>query len=181
MSEILSALGRKDELAFGELVARNYPGMLRLASILATERARDIVRTAWSDLLAEGSVAGHGSVRTWLLSRVLKLAAAPMERVLPAAMDGRFEAADHPWAGHWVESVMPWPEDAANLQAAVTARSLRELPTLTAAVVLLRDVEQLQTDEVRSVLDLDADEQRVVLQDGRAGIRNALAASSELT
>ena len=94
-----------------------------------------------------------------------------------AAADQRFEADDSLWAGHWAETVAPWPDDGEWRQLVEAA--LRELPPTVAAVVILRDIGRLSSEEAEAVLGLDSDEQRVLLHEGRTAIRDALAAAGD--
>jgi RNA polymerase sigma-70 factor (ECF subfamily) len=54
-------------------------------------------------------------------------------------------------------------------------RALKELPPNQRAVVTLRDLEELDTKEVCTVLHIAAGNQRVLLHRGRSKLRQALA------
>jgi RNA polymerase sigma-70 factor (ECF subfamily) len=91
----------------------------------------------------------------------------------------RFRAAGEPWAGGWTERGAPreWEPEAVLLAAEVMdvlASGLAELPERQRAVVTLRDVHGLTPEEVCTVLEINAGNQRVLLHRGRARLRQLL-------
>lgn len=177
----LEPLKRGDMRAFGDLLDRLYPATVRLAALLDDGNARLIARAAWLDLVATEDLDGAPSLRAWLLCRVLERATAMDGRhPEPEPPPARFFGDDELWAGGWIDPVAPWPEaaDAGKARALVEA-TLRELPQLIAATVVLRDVEGFDPEEVEAVIGLDEDEQRELLHEGRGAVRDALAGSHE--
>jgi RNA polymerase sigma-70 factor (ECF subfamily) len=83
-----------------------------------------------------------------------------------------------PGAGAWSTPPEPWPEDQllADETRAVIDRAIGELPPLQRAVVAMRDIEGLSSEEVQEALDVSAVNQRVLLHRGRQKVREALNA-----
>jgi RNA polymerase sigma-70 factor (ECF subfamily) len=179
-SQIVEALRRRDVGVFRQLLDREYPATLRLASLLNEQRARELARGAWLQLLEVDNIDDAPTVRAWLLQRVLEQEEPVDEEVAAEPQPSLFRDDDDLWAGGWIDPVAAWPE-AADTDA---ARSLIEsvltrLAPVVAATVVLRDVEGLSSLEVEAVLDLDDEAQRVLLHEGRTAIRDALAGSFE--
>jgi RNA polymerase sigma-70 factor (ECF subfamily) len=83
-----------------------------------------------------------------------------------------------PGAGAWSTPPEPWPEDQllAGETRAVIDGAIEELPPLQRAVVSMRDIEGLSSEEVQEMLDISAGNQRVLLHRGRQKVREALNA-----
>ena len=60
------------------------------------------------------------------------------------------------------------------ITVAVVRRAVDELPPIQAAVIRMRDVLGLSSDEVRNALDLTETNQRVLLHRARSRVRRAL-------
>jgi RNA polymerase sigma-70 factor (ECF subfamily) len=90
----------------------------------------------------------------------------------------RFEGAGAAWADHWSAPPRPWEDPQRRLASLEARRYLREaiaeLPERQRVVVVLRDVEGLDSDEVCELLEISEGNQRVLLHRGRAGLRNSL-------
>ena len=67
-------------------------------------------------------------------------------------------------------------EDDRDRLRSVIERAIAELPPTQAAVVTMRDVEGLSSEEVQEALDITAGNQRVLLHRGRQKVRAALEA-----
>jgi RNA polymerase sigma-70 factor (ECF subfamily) len=99
----------------------------------------------------------------------------------PTVDPSRFRAADDEWPSNWTPAGMPvrWdadPEAGAlrkEVQQLVEA-ALVDLPDRQRTVVVLRDVEGCDSDEVCAILGVSAENQRVLLHRGRAKVRAAL-------
>jgi RNA polymerase sigma-70 factor (ECF subfamily) len=99
----------------------------------------------------------------------------------PTVDPNRFQATEDAYPGHWtvVGAPLVWepgPEESAMAAEirGLLASALGELPGRQRAVVTLRDVQGLTSDEVCEVLDLTPVNQRVLLHRGRARLRWAL-------
>jgi RNA polymerase sigma-70 factor (ECF subfamily) len=99
----------------------------------------------------------------------------------PTVDPSRFRGpeADHP--GHWTSAGAPrrWsdhPEDHALSREAITLveAALEQLPRRQRAVVTMRDVHGFSSEEVCQLLEISAENQRVLLHRGRTGLRQVL-------
>ena len=194
---LVGALRAGDEGAFARVVDRYTPAMLRVARSFTRDpaAAEDAVQEAWVRVLrAIDEFEERSSFRTWLfviLENCARRRASTDERSVPVAdfearapepavEASRFFAGDHPrWAGMWTTLVDSWEsipderllagETRARFRAAIDA-----LPERYAVVFVLRDVEGWLSDEVCALLDITAENQRVLLHRARARIRTAL-------
>ena len=90
----------------------------------------------------------------------------------------RFQGADGNWPDHWSAPPRPW-EDPERRLASLEAReqlqnAIGGLPDRQRAVVILRDVEGLDAEEVCGLLEISEGNQRVLLHRARSGVREAL-------
>ena len=202
-AELLAALRAGDEAAFAELVAAWSPSMLRIArSYVGTwQAAEDVVQDTWLGVVR--GLAGfqqRSTLRTWVLSILANRARTRATRdrrlvlwsdLTPPEADGgdatswvdpaRFRGPDDPYPGHWTTAgePVPWreqPETSAISREAleVLEAALAALPPRQQTVVRLRDVHDLTSQEVCDVLDISAENQRVLLHRGRSRLRAAL-------
>ena len=172
-----------DELAFGELVERYQPRLLRLAGTFVGSRdlVEDIAQETWLAVFrGVDRFEGRSSFRTWLFqicaNRARSIAVrerriVPVEDVTRVA-DRPVFAAD----GSWETPPDPWADEAgdrAELVAAVQT-AIVALPLTQRQVITLRDVEGLSAEEVCEVLMLSDGNQRVLLHRARLRVRAAL-------
>ncbi|MDQ2982261.1 MAG: sigma-70 family RNA polymerase sigma factor [Actinomycetota bacterium] len=156
--------------------------------------AAEIVQETWIAVLRGlERFEGRSSLRTWVFTilgncarrrakleaRSTPLSSAEASRGEDTDLDCFF-AANHPrWASCWTTINTRWdalPEDALTSQEAENAivAKLRSLPPSQAAVITLRDVEGLSSDEVCSLLGLSPGNQRVLLHRARLAVRRML-------
>jgi RNA polymerase sigma-70 factor (ECF subfamily) len=186
--QLLDRLRAGDEEAFVALVARYHDPMLRLARTFVSSSAvaEEVVQDTWLGVVRGiDRFAGRSSLRTWLLRILVNRArnAGTHERrsvavgeVDPAVDPARFDAAGA-WAappGHWAEDVEE--RVSASQLGGFLREALAELPVRQLAVVTLRDIEGLRSDEVCEVLEISEGNQRVLLHRGRSHLRAALEA-----
>ena len=181
--ELLLRLRSGDERAFVGLVRRYQEQMLRLAAGFVPSRAvaEEVVQDTWLAVLRGlDAFEGRSSLRTWLFSILVNQArttgtrehrSVPVPDPEPAVDPARFDA-----GGSWAEPPEHWVEAAERrLEAGKLADRLRtlmtELPARQREVVLLRDVEELSSEEVCSVLAISDANQRVLLHRGRSRLR----------
>jgi RNA polymerase sigma-70 factor (ECF subfamily) len=175
-----------DEEAFVALAGRHQASMLRLAStfVPSTAIAEEVVQDTWVAVLRGiDGFDGRASFRTWLLAILVNRAKSagmsearslPIGDAGPAVDRSRFDAAGA-WAApprHWIEE----SEDrllASGLRPRLEA-ALRRLPSRQRAIVILRDVDGLTSEEVCRVLDISAGNQRVLLHRARGHLRAAV-------
>ncbi len=193
---LLARLRAGDEAAFRQLLADFGPTMLRVAGVYVRDEqvAAEVVQETWIAVLRglEG-FEGRSSLRTWvftILGNCARRRAKTEARSTPlsslAASGGEmsepdgFFAANHPrWASCWTTINTRWealPEHALSTQEAERAiiEKLRSLPANQAAVITLRDLEGLSSEEVCSLLELSPGNQRVLLHRARLAIWRTL-------
>ena len=181
--ELLVRLRSGDERAFVSLVQRYQEQMLRLATSFVPNQAvaEEVVQDTWLALLRGlDRFEGRSSLKTWLFSILVKQArttgtkehrSVPVPDPEPAVDPARFDA-----GGSWADPPEQWVEAAeGRLEAGKLADRLRalmdELPARQRQVVLLRDVDELSSEEVCSVLAISDGNQRVLLHRGRSRLR----------
>ncbi len=191
-ASIVARLRAGDETLFAGLIAAWSPGMLRTARCYVDAyAAEDVVQEAWLAVIAGlDRFEGRSSLRTWAYQIMIKIARARGRRdarSVPAgslsedgpSVDGGLFFSGGPYAGHWRSLPAPWrqPEDSAvdaETRAQVEA-ALDRLPERQRAVIVLRDVEGHNSDDVCRILQITAQNQRVLLHRARAAVRAALA------
>lgn len=164
----------RDAQAVAELIDEHYGAMHRLARLVGRdlENARHAVRAAWLAFL-EGADS-QASVRARLLQLVLQAVAAPEPPAepQPVASPDDFEDPDGRWAGWWKDEQAATPRpDPERLD-----RILAAMPAGLTALLVLRDVEQLNPDEVETLLGHTPEQQLRLLHYARTAVRNALRA-----
>jgi RNA polymerase sigma-70 factor (ECF subfamily) len=197
-ARLLDGLRAGNEEAFATLVDRNGPAMLRVAKLYVRDEsiAQEIVQDAWVNVLRGlGRFEGRSSLRTWIFVVLGNCArrrlerekrtipfADPHEQSLNASVDpDQFFPSTHPrWPSAWSSLVEDWrsiPADhLASSEATAAFRSaVAELPPRYAVVITLRDIEGWSSDEVCALLEITAENQRVLLHRARGRIRASLA------
>ena len=175
-----------DEQAFTTLVGRHNDAMLRVAApyVRSWAVAEEVVQDTWLGVIRGiDRFEGRSSFKTWLLQILVNRArtvgvqeqrSVAVSDTGPVVERSRFDA-----TGHWASPPQVWTDVDDRLRAGELAASIRSaldaLPTRQRAVVMLRDVEGLSSQEVRDVLEISESNQRVLLHRGRSRLRQALA------
>jgi RNA polymerase sigma-70 factor, ECF subfamily len=185
-ADLVAQMQHGDEAAFVALAGRHQASMLRLAATFVPSAAiaEEVVQDTWVAVLRGiDRFDGRASFRTRLLAILVNRAkstgmsearSTAIADAGPAVDASRFDAAGA-WASpprHWVEE----SEDrllAAGLRTRLEA-ALRRLPARQRAIVILRDVDGLTSEEVCHVLDITAGNQRVLLYRARSHLRTAV-------
>ncbi|HET7297255.1 MAG TPA: RNA polymerase sigma factor [Methylomirabilota bacterium] len=189
---LIRGLQKGDERAFSEVV-ENWSGMmLRLALSHVESRAvaEEVVQDAWLTVLRSlDRFERRSSLRTWVLGIVVNCArsrARTERRIVTTSSESgpvvdpvRFLPANHPrWPHHWAAEPTEWRTPEAELLVretrSVILDAIDALPSTQREVVLLRDVEGLQSTEVCNILRITDTHQRVLLHRARSRVRNAL-------
>ena len=180
---LIAALQAGDADAFETLVRKYMPALLRVARrfLRSEEDARDAVQDAFiSAFKSIKSFAANSQLGTWLHrivinSSLMKLRSQrrrpeeDIETYLP-----RFQS-----DGHQVEPTVPWSENAeavlqrAELRDFVRA-SIDKLPEIYRTVLLLRDIEELSTEETAKLLGINQNTVKVRLHRARQALRAIL-------
>jgi RNA polymerase sigma-70 factor (ECF subfamily) len=184
---LVPRLQRGDPAAFEELVRRHGPRLLRVARRMmgSEEDARDAVQDAFVAVFKSiDKFEAHSQLSTWLhrvlinacLMRLRSRRRRPeedIEEYLP-----RF-AED----GHQVERSVAWGEPPAEAADALIERaelcgfvraSIDMLPDTYRVVLLMRDIEELSTDEVAEMLGISANAVKIRLHRARQALRTLL-------
>ena len=188
---LLQALRGGDERAFTELVETLGGRMRRIArTFVSTDAAaEEIVQETWLAVLAGiDRFEGRSSLRTWIIQILINRAKSTGvrdRRTVPlSALDSRNEGptvtADRFQGplGLWSTPPRPWEHPERRALSLETRDRLRgalaQLPRRQQLVVTMRDVEAMSGDEVCQVLNLSAENQRVLLHRGRTALRGVL-------
>jgi RNA polymerase sigma-70 factor, ECF subfamily len=192
---LVGLLRTGNDQAFGLVLDAWSGGMVRLARGFVTTEASaaEVVQDTWLAVV-EGidRFEGRSSLKTWVYRILLNTARRRREREGraipwsslasedegPTVDPSRFQRAGEPYPGHWREFPAPWPSpEQGALSAEIreqVAAGLAELPERQRIVVILRDVEGYDSDEVCVILGISAANQRVLLHRGRALLRRRL-------
>ena len=196
--DVVAALRAGDERAFRELFKRSNPMMKRVARSFVTSDAvaEEIVQDTWMAIVTGiHRFEGRSALRTWMFSILTNQAkthsarerrAQPISSVAPSDVEepavdpDRFQKDDEAWPGHWAIPPRPWQKPERKLLSLEIrerlTEALNELPGRQRAVVALRDIEGLGAEDVCELLDLSAENQRVLLHRGRSRLRRSLEA-----
>jgi RNA polymerase sigma-70 factor (ECF subfamily) len=190
----LARLRQGDAAAYRSLVRRFHASLVRFAaSVIGSHaQAEEVVQDAWLAVYAGvGRFEGRSSLVTWIFSIVMNRARTRVSREgrlvgLGALMEGTppggravplsaFKA-----DGHWMEAPRLWDE--LDPERIVAGRQMWDhvqtvidrLPGGQRAVILLRDMEGRDAEETCAVLEISAENQRVLLHRARCRIRQEL-------
>ena len=192
--DLVERLRSGDRAAFATLIARHAGALLRLATSFVKDRhlAEEVVQDTWVSALEHlDGFEGRAALRTWLFHIVANKArtrlvregrstpfsalASPDEGDEPAVSPDRFGQ-----GGMWKEPPGAWSEENPERLAqdvetrAAIERAIADLPESQRAVITLRDVEGLETEEICNLLGVTVSNQRVLLHRARARVRQAL-------
>jgi RNA polymerase sigma-70 factor (ECF subfamily) len=193
--DLVARLRSGDEAAFARLVDDLSPLMLRLAlgHVRTRAVAEEVVQEAWLGVLTGlASFEGRSSLKTWVLRILVNRAKTRGEREArcvafscvaedddgPAVGPDRFFGPDHRWPGGWSAPPAPLPEDrlAERETLGLVAGVIDGLPDRQRDVIVLRDVQGWDAEEVCRALDISEGNQRVLLHRARSRVRAALEA-----
>ena len=189
-ARLVAGLRAGDEDAFAALMRMYGAGMLRVAQMYVSSRAvaEDVVAEAWLGVLKGiDRFEGRSSLKTWLFRIVANTAktrgvrearSVPISSLGDAA-DGPTVSPDRFSAGQWAVPPASWagmPEERllAKETLEVIGREIERLPASQRAVITLRDLEGVSSEEVRNALGLSETNERVLLHRARAKLRAAL-------
>lgn len=179
---MVDRLRNGDEEAFVALVGRYQQPMLRLARSFVPSQAvaEEAVQDTWLGLVRGiETFEGRSSFKTWLFRILVNRARSAGTKEHPAAPTEALHAVDPARfnaEGQWADPVDKWIEESEQrLDAAawspILKAALEDLPARQRQVVLLRDVDELSSEEVCSVLAISDGNQRVLLHRGRSRLR----------
>ena len=194
--EFLARLRRGEEQAYRSLIRRFHASLIGVAASIIGSRAQaeEVVQDAWLAVFAGiDRFEGRSSLATWVFSIVLNRARTRAGREgrlvgLPSLMEGTepggraVDVAEFRPDGHWREVPRLWDE--LSPERIVGGRQLwdhvtdaiERLPAGQRAVIILRDMEGRDAEEACALLDITAENQRVLLHRARGRIRQAIDA-----
>lgn len=192
---LLDGLRNGDEEAFTYLLETYYGQLLRVAMSHVPSRAvaEEVIQETWQGVLESlPRFEGRSSLKTWLF-RILTNRAKTR-----GIRESRYESMDSEegesegWAdpdryfagggfqGHWRVLPAPWDDQTPErlllskesqrlIQSAIDA-----LPPVQRQVMILRDIEGIEANEVCNLLDISETNQRVLLHRARTKVRRTL-------
>jgi len=196
--DVIDRLRNGDEAAFGALLDRYHPSLIRLALAHVSDRsvAEEVVQETWLAVL-EGidRFEGRSSLKTWIF-RILEnkakrrgvrenrhISVSPLglndENDELAVDASQFRSTGH-WANYWDASPQPWDEETPETRLltkegdAYLRQAIAQLPANLQRVLILRDVEGLSSTDVCDTLQISEANQRVLLHRARSRVRRAL-------
>ncbi len=192
-AELVRRAQARDRGAFAALVRRHGGALLRFARLFVHDPpvAEEVVQETWVAVLEGlGAFEGRAAFRTWLyriLSNRARSRAVREARSVPfsalADAEGDAHAVDperFDAGGTWRDPPVPWTDETPERLAlaaetrAVMAAAVQALPEAQRAVLVLRDEDGLDTEEICNLLGLTVTNQRVLLHRARARVRQAL-------
>ncbi|WP_447962370.1 RNA polymerase sigma factor [Nitrospira sp. Ecomares 2.1] len=197
--ELIKSLRKGDEPAFATLVERYHGGLLRFAQALVSNQAvaKEVVQETWMAVL-EGihRFEGRSSLKTWIFRILQNIAKTKGKRehryVSFCDVDGstdkeknsalaseRFYTSGDLTGRRAFPSII-WDENTperllVSKQSLVQInQALQALPPNQRQVIILRDIEGVNAEEICQILNITLTNQRVLLHRARAKIRLAL-------
>ncbi|SRR6266496_2150197 len=192
---LLDALRHGDESAFSRLVELHHASMIRVARLYVgtLAAAEEVAQEAWLGVLQGlARFEGRCTLKAWIFSIVANCAksrGARDKRTIPLSSlaqednggasvePDRFLDDGHPrWPGHWSQPPEAWDQDELVSRETLDAigSAMEKLPPMQRAVMTMRDVEGLGSDEACQVLGISEANQRVLLHRARSKVRKAL-------
>jgi RNA polymerase sigma-70 factor (ECF subfamily) len=182
-TNMLSSIRKGDERAYAEFVRRYYGRMLAVARrfVRCEEDAADAVQDAFVSLVRSiDSFQGQSSLSTWMHRIVVNACLMKLraQRNRPTvSMDELLPQFDED--GHHARPVRAWTDaPAARLGAEELRRTVREcidlLPDDYRTVVLLGDLEGLDTEQTAEILQTTAGNVKTRLHRARQALRTLL-------
>lgn len=195
---LLARLRKGDEGAFDELVNKHHGALIRMAMghVADREVAEEVVQDTWMAVIESlDRFEGRSSLRTWIFGILIHKAKDRGMRekrhstfsAFESYGDDNDEAVDPArfqrsgeWAGHWAFPPQPWddqtPEKLLANQQAVNAmqKAIDELPATLKDVLILRDVEGVESKEICELLKITETNLYVRLHRARERVRQAV-------
>ena len=181
-SDLLPRLLAGEQGAFRELIGAYQSAMRAVAYAIVGQRyADEVVQDAWLAVVRNlNGFQQRSSLKTWLLTIVANAARSRLKQNrrevllddLPAP-HGSVDDARFAEDGHWAARVPAWHEDSP--EALLTEDELREclektllsLSEMQRGVLLLRERQGLELEEICNLLEISLSNVRVLLHRGR--------------
>jgi RNA polymerase sigma-70 factor, ECF subfamily len=201
--ELIGRLRKGDESAFDELVNKHHGALIRMAMSHVADRevAEEVAQDTWMAVIESlNRFEGRSSLRTWIFGILIHKAKDRGIREKRHTTFSAFKSFDNEhdeavdpmrfhqsgeWAGHWAFPPQPWddqtPEKLLASQQAVTAmqEAIAALPPTLREVLILRDVEGVESREVCELLEITETNLYVRLHRARERVRQAVESCLE--
>lgn len=202
--ELVQRVLAGDRAAFDVLVGRYHGRLLKVARSFVRDAAaaEEVVQETWKAVFTQlGRFEGRATLRSWIftiLTNQAKTRGVRDRRFVPfsalageageeegGAGDRLLESESFRPSGAWAAPPRRWsdetPEAIVMRREAMAAleRAIDDLPDNLRAVVTMRDVAGLSSEEVCNALGVSEINQRVLLHRARARLRKAVAAHME--
>ena len=195
---LIERLRPGEERAFDELVTQQHGTLIRLAMGYVANRdvAEEVVQDTWMAVIQSlNRFEGRSSLRTWICGILIHKAKdrGVREKRHTTFSDFEFYDDDHDeavdpsrfkqsgeWAGHWAFPPQPWddrtPETLLESKQAVDCmqQAIDALPVILKEVLILRDAEGVQTQDVCKRLNISETNLYVRLHRARERVREAV-------
>jgi RNA polymerase sigma-70 factor (ECF subfamily) len=195
---VVEALRGGNEAAFMMLVTMYHPALVRLARsfVADDDTAQEVAQETWLAVLRGiDRFEERSSLKTWIFrilvnrartrgvrdGRSVAFSALPTETGGdgPVVDPSRFAGDGAPWPGHWLYPPIDWQTTPEELALGAETRSIildaiAALPAAQRAVITMRDIDGLSSDEVRAALGVSDANERVLLHRARSKVRAAV-------
>ena len=195
---LIERLRPGEERAFDELVTQQHGTLIRLAMgyVANRDEAEEVVQDTWMAVIQSlNRFEGRSSLRTWICGILIHKAKdrGVREKRHTTFSDFEFYDDDHDeavdpsrfkqsgeWAGHWAFPAQPWddrtPETLLVSKQAVDCmqQAIDALPVILKEVLILRDAEGVQTQDVCKRLNISKTNLYVRLHRARERVREAV-------
>lgn len=189
-----------EQKAFDELVNRHHSALIRMAMGYVADRevAEEVVQDTWMAVIENLSCfEGRSALRTWIFGILIHKAKdrgirekrhtnfstfESYEDDNEAAVDPSHFQAEGEWAGHWIFPPQPWddqtPEKLLASQQAINAMNsaIDSLPRILKEVLILRDIEGMDSKEACALLNITETNLYVRLHRARERVRKVVEA-----
>lgn len=181
---LLLRLRAGEKLAFVELVRTYHVSMKHFAAaIIGDAQAEEAVQEAWLAVMRNlDNFEGRSSLKTWLFTIVGneakgRLRKSKREVSLDAQEDGQLFAPDRFIAdGHWSHAPTAWHDDSPEALMSqqdfqrCLEKTLAALPAAQRTVLMLRDQDGLDLDDICNLLGVSASNVRVLVHRARVRV-----------
>lgn len=195
---LIARLRHGDEGAFDELVNQHHGSLIRVALGYVADRdvAEEVVQDTWMTVIEKlDSFEGRSSLRTWIFGILIHKAKDRGVRekrhttfsALESYDDDNEEAVDPArfqqsgeWAGHWAFPPQPWddrtPETLLASKQATDCmqQAIQDLPSTLRDVLIMRDVEGIESTEICELLKITETNLYVRLHRARERVRQTV-------
>ena len=197
--ELIASLRQGEETAFATLVERYHGRLLRFAQSFVSSQAvaEEVVQETWMAVLKGiHRFEGRSSLKTWIfriLQNIAKTKGTREHRYVSFSdvgsatgqeEDGGIEPEQFHTSGHltdhWVVTPTTWEENTperllvSKQSLAQMEKAIQALPSTQQQVIVLRDIENIDSEEICQLLNITATNQRVLLHRARSKVRRTL-------